>query len=86
MPIALIELQKEFLSLLGVYDSQKHQITSIRQMEKTILTRSHTIGKPRESRLHDEGKWNDRPWKSKIRSGLFNCESIQERKMTWRTA
>ena len=85
MPIALIELQKEFLSLLGVYDSQKHQTTSIRQTEKDDRDQIK-IGKRRGTRLPDERKWNDRPWKPKIRSGLFNCESIQERKMTWRTA
>ena len=85
MPIALIELQIRIESLPGVHARQKDQTTSIAQMEKMIVTRSKSES-PRKSCLPDEGKWNDRPWKPKIRSGLFNCESIQERKMTWRTA
>ena len=85
MPIALIELQKRIESLPGVYTRQKDQTTSIVQTEKTIVTRSKSES-PRKSRLPDGRERNDWSWKPKIRSGLFNCESIQERKMTWRTA
>ena len=85
MPIALIELQKRIESLPGVYARQKHQTTSIAQMEKMIVTRSKSES-PLKSRLLHGRERNDWPWISKIRSGLFNCESIQERKMTWRTS
>ena len=65
MPIALIELQKRIESLPGVYARQKHQTTSIRQTEKDDLDQIK-IGKRRGTRLPDERKRNDRPWKPKI--------------------
>ena len=85
MPIALIELQKELNHSPAFTPAKKIKLLRLPRRKKITVTRSKSES-PRESRLPDERKWNDRPWRPKIRSGLFNCESIQERKMTWRTA